>query len=69
MFAEIVKSAGAEFVEQRGGSIFFRDPLDGKVISLYENACRDEDEVRRALKSHREIVRDFPPLIPTNQIR
>jgi len=38
--------------------IYFRDPRDGKTISLYVDALRSVEDVRAALKSHRERVLD-----------
>jgi hypothetical protein len=60
----VVESAGATFVAEREGVVYFRAD-DGMTISLYAFALRSIDDVELALKSHRERVLDFEPLLPT----
>jgi hypothetical protein len=59
----LVESAGAEYVAERNGIVYFRS-VDGVTISLYAFALRSIDDVELALKATREPVVDFPPLLP-----
>lgn len=53
VFAQICKGAGAEFVELRDGSVFFRAPESERLLSLYAFSCNIEN-VKLALKASRE---------------
>jgi hypothetical protein len=65
---ELVEAGGAVFVRLEGNVVYFRDPRDGKIISLYSSALQSTADVEAALKSHRERVHDFPPLELTDRI-
>jgi hypothetical protein len=60
-----VSEAGAEYIGVCDGSVRFRDPETGVVLSLYTHALRSVEDVRLALKASREPVVDFEPLLPT----
>lgn len=66
---EIIEAGGAVFVKVSNNSVYFLDALDRKTISLYSSALRCADDVRMALKSHRERVADFHPWEVTARIK
>ena len=59
-FRAIIEGAGAVFVAVDAASVRFRDPEDVELIelSLYRFACRDVQDVRLALKAHREKIHE-----------
>jgi hypothetical protein len=61
----LVESAGAEYVAERDGVVYFRACDDCATISLYAFALRSTEDVRLALKARLEPVADFPPLLPS----
>jgi hypothetical protein len=63
-YRQIVEEAGAVFVRVDKNSVYFRDREDEVVLSLYSFALTAEN-VRLALKNHREPTHDFAPLLPT----
>jgi len=56
--------AGAEYLGTENGTVIFRDPLDQHIMRLWIFAARSPEDIAAALKSHREQVKDFPPLEP-----
>lgn len=67
-FEEIVTVAGARFLRVDNGSVYFADPQDGSVLSLYASGLRSVEDVRLALKSSREKAGEFSPLVPTDSL-
>lgn len=65
----LVERGGARFIGIVGDSVRFADPRDGAVMSLFLFALRSTEDVRLALKSHRESLREFAPLQPTDDLR
>jgi hypothetical protein len=64
-FQKLILEAGAEYIGTRGDSVVFRDPQTLTTLSLYTHALRTVHDVRLALKSAREPVVGFEPLLPT----
>ncbi len=64
-YKTLVEGAGAQFIDVRGNVVRFRDPETGTLLSLYTFALRSIEDVRLALKSVREPVVPFDPLLPT----
>jgi hypothetical protein len=62
---KLVLEGGGVYLETRGGNVRFRDPQSGAVLTLYTHALRSVKDVRLALKSAREPVVGFEPLLPT----
>jgi len=67
-FEKIVIEAGARFLRVENGSVYFADPHDGSVLSLYASGLRSVEGVRLALKSSREKAAEFSPLMPTDSL-
>jgi len=65
-FKVLVELGGGRYVGRRGNSVLFSDPEDGHLFTLYVNALRSPEDVRLALKSHREDLAD--PWAPTNRV-
>lgn len=56
---KIIEAADAVFLHVDSRSVYFRDPKDGAVLSLYLTACRCTEDIQFALKAHREPVANF----------
>ena len=56
----IVAVGGGEYVGVMRGCVVFEDPIDGYRMKLFTSWCKSPADVRDALKSHREFVKDFP---------
>jgi hypothetical protein len=56
-YRELVEKAGAFFLYERDGEIYFRDGVNGPTLRLYASSCRTVDDVVLALKSSRENSR------------
>lgn len=54
--------AGAKYLGVCDGVILFEDPKDGAILRIYEIALRSPDDIKEALKNHREPVVGFEPL-------
>lgn len=66
-FKAIIEQSGGVFLGVRNGSVFFRARDGVDTLSLYCSACTSAN-VALALKSWRERVTDFPPLMPTDSL-
>jgi hypothetical protein len=64
----MVEVAGARYLGTCDHVVVFQDPEDNVVLRLYEFALRSPDDVKAALKNHREPVQDFEPLLPSEKI-
>jgi hypothetical protein len=58
-YRELVERAGGLFVAAKDGTVLFRSDAQGRILRLYAQACRTIDDVRLALKSDREQVREL----------
>lgn len=57
-YLNLVERAGGVFVSVKGNSVYFRAEPGGRLISLYLTAFRNEEDVRMALKAHRELMEE-----------
>ena len=57
-FKPIIESAGAKYVGRRGDLVLFSDPNDDHVFTPYITALRSPEDIRLALKNHREDLTD-----------
>jgi hypothetical protein len=58
-FRLMCELAGAKYLGVCDGVILFEDPKDGAILRIYEIALRSPDDIKEALKNHREPVCDF----------
>jgi hypothetical protein len=54
--------AGARYLGTCDHVVIFQDPQDDFVMKLYAFALRSPEDVKAALKNHREPVVGFEPL-------
>jgi hypothetical protein len=59
-FHLIVAVGGGRYIGLERGCVIFEDPADGYRMKLFTSWCKSPADIRDALKSHREFVKDFP---------
>jgi hypothetical protein len=61
-FHLIVAVGGGRYIGLERGCVIFEDPADGYRMKLWTSWCRSPEDVAMAIKAHREMISDFPPL-------
>jgi hypothetical protein len=63
----IVSLGGGVYCGSTASEVVFKDPQDGHTMKLWRFACKSPDDVKAALKSHREQVKDFSQWEPVER--
>jgi hypothetical protein len=66
-FRLMCEVAGARYLGTCNNVVLFQDPEDGFTMKLWCFACKSPDDVRLAIKAHRNQVHDFPAWEPVEK--